>query len=357
MNTSEPRLADYKSNSYSEYSRFSSFRNTTPLSRTNSRQYPLLSKDGQGQPIENGSNDHAARKINSACLVITPRNSSATGIRLQSRESLNGRCSSASRKSSAVKDHHSAIQSHSAVYKTDELKESEGTENSISIEEEIVKGNRIAIPPVETATFEDIITPIKEMQVQENNPGKPADSNIHPEKDLSVKSPRNVDRGNLFSRGSSLMLGSGKVRKSNDTETLELHIAESEFSSVQEQVASHVVSVTIGDSKANTPPGRLKESKLSPRPFEVVLPKTFITKSGSLLLYSDSELMKSADNCNRESGQQDKKEIEIKGHKVSPRTLVPQAYPYWGKLVNRRAQSKNTNTRINTGTCSSIFIL
>jgi hypothetical protein len=332
MDSFDDRSTEYKSDRYSEiYNRFLSSRNATPLSRPNSRQCPPVKLDPQRFIAENKPND-AQKRIDSASLIITPRSSSSANIRSQSRGSSSTRCLSASRKSSAANKQ----RSNSAVYKTDESKIREEADNFYNIEEEVVKGNRIAIPLVNTSTFDDILTPIKEIQTEQSNTTK-TDCSIYPENGLLMNSPRCVDRSNILSRGSNLMLGSGRIRKSNDTETLELHIDDSEFSELQEQITSHVVSVTIGTSAANTPACTLKEGKMSPRPLEVILPKTYITKSGSLLLYSNSKLMKSTDT------QNDEKEMKVKGKKLSPRTLVPQAYPYWGKHVNRGTLSRNTD--------------
>ncbi|XP_045188126.2 uncharacterized protein LOC123546003 [Mercenaria mercenaria] len=334
------------------YGRDKNSRNNSPVARLNIRSNSAVSSgdmEARNNSAVHGPDD-TKPGYNSA-RGDTSRNTFAGYA--QSRQSRNySRIhrvysgSTASRNNSAV----NKPRTTSAVYRTEETRKASGAESPDKIEDEIIIGNRITSPSADTSIIDETHSPIRETQEKQGHVTN-GERNIYFGHD-SLHSPRCIDRTNLLSRGSSLMLGSGRVTKYNDTETLQLHFDNDDYSNLLDNRMSHVRSVTITTHTINTPNNALKETKLSPRPVEVSLPKTFITKSGSLLLYSDNKVIKDKIRQSQQNSKSDEDNIQVKGRKMSPRTLVPQAYPYWGKHVKKESRKKfppNSDNRTNTG--------
>lgn len=203
-----------------------------------------------------------------------------------------------------------------------------------SCDQEIIEGKGIEIKA--NKYLESLIS---EEMTKDNEKIKKIEVFIRPSAPLPEDLPE-TNRAELQSRGSSLMLGSGKTRRQNDTETLEIHFNKKDYSNLVTKSSPEMYCITGNLNSDNAQ----NEGKQSPRHVEVQLPKTYITKSGSLFLYSDGTVMKDKQRERSENSQGSGQSIEILGHKMSPRTLVPQAYPYWGKLIKTKTGDKRNNT-------------
>ncbi|KAL4233007.1 hypothetical protein ACF0H5_007693 [Mactra antiquata] len=144
-------------------------------------------------------------------------------------------------------------------------------------------------------------------------------------------------------RGSRLMLGSGKVKRTDNVENVELHLDNEEYLNLVDNTADDTKLDDIYKSYDLTFRGRGSETPFtscSKRTFP--LPKTYMTRSGSLLLYSDNKVMTSQKtrNINQDDTEH---EIEVTGQRVSPR----QSYPVWGKHIQQKKTSSSTEPRTN----------
>ncbi|KAH3789744.1 uncharacterized protein LOC127842786 [Dreissena polymorpha] len=148
------------------------------------------------------------------------------------------------------------------------------------------------------------------------------------------------------SRGSRLMIGSGKIRKSNASEKLELHIDNSDYLALLNQqsavsTAESMYKVTDNLPEKDPPGTPIKVP--SPRAIVAPLPKTFVTRAGSLMLFSDSRVVKSQRSA--KSDNTAGVALKLQGQRLKPRAIAPQAYSQWGKLVRPQAGVVHSNVK------------
>lgn len=222
-------------------------------------------------------------------------------------------------------------------------------------ESDILKITHIYTPPRKVTEHEKSESPFRDVS-QVERPNYPAADTSRKNGSLCARtdSPSyneqpTTDRTDISSRASPLMMGSGVMNKTNDVEKLELHLSETDFSSLLTKKRGGTSNMFC--VAGSTYPHEHKDNNVSPRSVKAALPKTYITRSGSLFLYSDSNIMKDIHDISS-STSSSTRTFEMHGYTMPTRTLVPHSYPSWGKLVK-----KSSSAQENRATGNKIYII
>ena len=133
---------------------------------------------------------------------------------------------------------------------------------------------------------------------------------------------------------STLTLGTGKVSKLDSAETVELHFNHKDYDNLIATRTRPKVLFALNQSIGEK---ETKEAKATPRrkisKFEVSLPKTYLTRQGSMVLYSDRNAMR--DKHHQSPSTDESSELDVTGQSIErPNTSASNSQ--WIQLVGRQ---------------------
>lgn len=156
--------------------------------------------------------------------------------------------------------------------------------------------------------------------------------------------------GDLDTRpcSSPLLIGSGIIRKTKCSERLELRLNFNDLEHITTHNETHVFYVEHDEDTVVT----TVKPERSPRAQVTALPKTYMTRSGSLLLFSENKIADEK-NLRKENGRPSK-DMAIHGHPMKLRPAIEESYPYWGRLINNDRSRTNSSQDRQSKQCLSI---
>ncbi|WAR20824.1 hypothetical protein MAR_014798 [Mya arenaria] len=160
------------------------------------------------------------------------------------------------------------------------------------------------------------------------------------------------ERPDTASRSSPMMVGSARLNRNKVTERLELHLDLEDFTTLatlRARPSRDMYTVTkYTDTGSGT---NVTKTAHTPRTIEVNLPKTYLTRCGSLMLYSDSRAMKDGTSRGAATPWNQRGTLngsfKLEGHGMTPQSSVAESYPQWGKLIHTKHSTCTTPSTID----------